>query len=53
MPETPQPLDHTHDFHTLHHERAITVTPVSLRLTDGTAASRLGDNLSREALTQA
>lgn len=41
IPETPQPLDPAHDFHILHHERSITVTPMSLRLTDEGMAERL------------
>lgn len=41
IPETPQPLHPEHDFHVLHHDRAITVTPLSLRQTDEEALLRL------------
>jgi 5'-nucleotidase len=50
IPETPMPLDREHDFHILHHDRAITVTPISLRLTDEAAAARLGERLELETL---
>jgi 5'-nucleotidase len=41
IPETPKPLDPAHDFHLLMHERAITVTPLSLQQTDHGAAKRM------------
>lgn len=31
IPETPEPLDPEADFHVLHHQHAITVTPLSLK----------------------
>lgn len=47
IPETPAPLDPEHDFHILHHERAITVTPLSLLQTDAEAAVRLRGAFAR------
>lgn len=46
IPETPLPLDHGADFHVLHHEKAITVTPLSLLATDMDAVSRLDGTLT-------
>lgn len=34
IPKVPQPLNPEHDFHVLHHERTITVTPLKLTVTD-------------------
>lgn len=45
IPETPQPLDPAHDFHTLHHDHAITVTPLLLQQTDDVTAQRLARRL--------
>lgn len=41
IPETPMPLDPGRDFHVLHHDRAITVTPLSLEQTDMQTIERL------------
>jgi 5'-nucleotidase len=41
LPETPTPLDPEHDFHVLHHENAVTVTPLTLRHTDEDAVRRM------------
>lgn len=41
IPKTPEPLDPASDFHVLHHERAITVTPLSLAQSDMAAAPDL------------
>lgn len=46
IPDTPLPLDRAHDFHQLHHERAITVTPLSLLQTDVETAARLDGKLT-------
>lgn len=46
IPETPQPLNPGHDFHVLHHDHAITVTPLLLQQTDTDAAARLEGRLS-------
>jgi len=46
IPETPQPLHPDHDFHVLHHEHAITITPITLKQTDDAVAKRLGERLS-------
>jgi 5'-nucleotidase len=48
IPETPQPLDPEHDFHILHHQRAVTVTPMSLRLMDEAVALRLRGAFAEE-----
>ncbi len=45
IPETPLPLEATHDFQMLHHERAITVTPIALRQTDARMVDRLKQHL--------
>lgn len=45
IPETPRPLDEASDFHILHHEYAITVTPLMLRQTDLTLAAELDGKL--------
>lgn len=45
IPETPAPLDIAHDFHILHHENAITVTPLSLQQSDMATAARLDGKL--------
>lgn len=45
IPETPQPLDPRHDFHVLHHDHAITLTPLLLQQTDAATASRLAQRL--------
>lgn len=39
--ETPKPLDANRDFHVLLHEKAITVTPLALQMTDEDAARHL------------
>jgi len=44
IPETPQPLEH--DFHVMHHEHAITVTPLLLQQTDTETADRLEGRIS-------
>lgn len=46
IPETPLPLDPDADFHVLHHDKAITVTPLSLLQTDTPTASRLDGTLT-------
>jgi 5'-nucleotidase len=45
IPETPLPLDPAHDFHVLHKDKAITVTPFSVRNTDEALATRLAGKL--------
>jgi 5'-nucleotidase len=45
IPETPHPLDAAQDFHILHHENAITVTPLSLQQSDMDTAGRLDGKL--------
>lgn len=45
IPETPKPLDAARDFHVLHHEKAITVTPLALQQSDMTTAARLDGKL--------
>lgn len=45
IPETPMPLDVTQDFHALHHENAITVTPLALQQSDMLTAERLDGKL--------
>jgi 5'-nucleotidase len=47
IPETPHPLDPAHDFHTLHHARAITVTPLTLVHYDDAAGRRLAAAFGR------
>lgn len=46
IPETPRPLDVDGDFHQLHNEKAITVTPLTLVQTDLEAARRLDGALT-------
>ncbi|WDR03352.1 5'/3'-nucleotidase SurE [Devosia algicola] len=41
IPETPMPLERTHDFEVLHKDHAITVTPLSLMQTDMQTLGRL------------
>lgn len=41
IPETPLPLDPDSDFHLLHHDKAITITPLRLMQTDLDTARRL------------
>ena len=45
IPETPKPLDHAHDFHILHHEDAITVTPLALQQSDMATVGRMDGKL--------
>jgi 5'-nucleotidase len=45
IPETPLPLDHERDFHTLLHASAITVTPFTLDGTDDEALGRMKGKL--------
>lgn len=45
IPRTPLPLDRDADFEVLHRDRAITVTPLTLRLTDTEALARLDGSL--------
>lgn len=45
IPETPQPLHADHDFHVLHHDHAITITPLLLQQTDDLTAKRLARRL--------
>ncbi len=45
IPETPKPLHEGRDFHVLHHENAITVTPLSLQQSDTATAARLDGKL--------
>lgn len=45
IPETPLPLDRNADFHVLHHDNAITVTPLTLRLGDREAVVRMNCRL--------
>lgn len=44
--ETPQPLNPEQDFHVLHHDHAITVTPLRLQQTEPEVAARLEGRLS-------
>lgn len=46
IPETPKPLDPSHDFHLLMHGNAITVTPVSLQATDIDLATALDGTIA-------
>ena len=46
IPETPKPLDAARDFHVLHHENAIAVTPLALQLSDMATAARLDGRLT-------
>lgn len=41
IPETPQPLDPEHDFHVLHHDHAITITPLTLKQTHSEMSAKL------------
>jgi 5'-nucleotidase len=41
IPETPMPLDHDGDFHVLHHDQHVTITPLMLQQTDLGEAERL------------
>lgn len=45
IPETPTPLDSDRDFHLLHRENAITVTPLLLQQSDEATAIRLDGRL--------
>ncbi len=46
IPKTPLPLDEHHDFHTLHHEHAIIVTPLLLQQTDANMLEELQGKLA-------
>lgn len=46
IPETPMPLERTHDFEVLHKDKAITVTPLSLLQTDMGTLARLQGKLA-------
>jgi len=46
IPETPLPLDTEADFHVLHHDKAITVTPLSLDQTHQAASQALAGTLT-------
>ncbi|MEO6015093.1 MAG: 5'/3'-nucleotidase SurE [Devosia sp.] len=46
IPETPKPLDHGNDFFQLMHKNAITVTPVSLTLSDADLAAEMDGKLT-------
>lgn len=46
IPETPQPLDPDCDFHVLHHDQAITITPLSLEQTDTETMKQLEGRFS-------
>lgn len=48
IPETPMPLDEEADFHTLHHDHAITVTPLKLQQTDRDEMQHLETRLRLE-----
>jgi 5'-nucleotidase len=45
IPETPTPIDPDSDFHLLMQEGAVTVTPVSLRMSDGAFITSVGGRL--------
>ncbi|RUT32688.1 5'/3'-nucleotidase SurE [Arsenicitalea aurantiaca] len=45
IPETPRPLDKAQDFHLLHHDDAITVTPLLLQQTNEALAARMDGRL--------
>lgn len=49
VPETPSPIDEDFDFHVLHHERAITITPLTLLQTNTALAHRLETRIGRGA----
>ena len=49
IPKTPLPLDEHHDFHALHHEYAIIITPLLLQQTDVKISDRLQGKISLEA----
>lgn len=49
IPETPQPLDIGHDFHTLHQEHAIIVTPLLLQQTDTEMSAKLQGRINIKA----
>ena len=46
IPETPKPLDPTHDFHQLMHGNVITVTPVGLQASDAELVGRMDGTLT-------
>lgn len=46
IPETPQPIDPGHDFHQLLHGRAITVSPMSMQVSDAAAVARLDGRIT-------
>lgn len=46
IPETPQPLAPEHDFHVLHHDHAITITPLLLQQTHHEVAARLEERFA-------
>ncbi len=48
IPETPSPLDPAHDFHVLHQDRAITLTPLTLMHSDAESVRRLDGALQIE-----
>ncbi len=48
IPETPTPMDAGHDFHVLHQENAITITPLSLNQSDGSEIARLNGKVLLE-----
>ncbi len=45
IPRTPLPLDEDCDFHTLHHEHAIIITPLLLQQTDVKTLNRLKEKI--------
>ena len=46
IPKTPTPMQENHDFHALHGANAITVTPLTLRISDTSEVARLQGKLS-------
>ena len=48
IPETPQPLHPERDFHVLHQDKAITITPLLLQQTDAEMSEVLARHLSSE-----
>jgi 5'-nucleotidase len=48
IPETPMPLDHDSDFHVLHADQKITVTPILLQQSDAAEMARLSSALKAQ-----
>lgn len=48
IPETPMPLHHESDFHILHAEKRITITPIMLQQTDMAEVARLSAHFTEK-----